>query len=246
MVTPKCSKCHRGIPAEDVNVANDVAFCRACNLAGKLSALVQGEELDENVDPRHPPPGAWHRNEGRRTVIGATHRSIGAAVGTLIFALFWNGIVSVFVVFALSATLHHLKVPVPDWFPAPKMNHKDMSVGMTIFLWLFLTPFIAIGAAMLAACLSALAGRTEVRIDSSEGVIFTGIGPLGWRRRFVRKEVKDVRVDAQTWRDSDGDRQNKRQIVIETQEGRLLKFGSSLREDRMKFVAAAARKAMFQ
>jgi 5-methylcytosine-specific restriction endonuclease McrA len=32
MVTPTCRKCKQAIPGEDVNVANDVAYCRACNL----------------------------------------------------------------------------------------------------------------------------------------------------------------------------------------------------------------------
>jgi hypothetical protein len=31
MVTPTCPKCKQAIPSEDVNVAKDVAYCRACN-----------------------------------------------------------------------------------------------------------------------------------------------------------------------------------------------------------------------
>src|ERR1035438_2096743 len=33
MVIPTCSRCGKVIPSEDVNVANDVAYCRACNLS---------------------------------------------------------------------------------------------------------------------------------------------------------------------------------------------------------------------
>ena len=244
-MTPTCPKCKRVIPDADVNVASDVAFCRVCNLAHKLSSLVHGSQLD-NLDLGHPPSGAWQRGSGMGAVIGATHRSIGMALGALAISLFWNGIVSVFVLFAISATLHHLHVPTPDWFPAPKMNGGAMTVGMTIFMWLFLTPFIVIGSCMIGAFLSAVAGRTEIEIRQSEGTIFVGIGPLGWRRRFNSETVKDVRVEDKSWRDSDGDRRNKRQIIIETEDGKEIKFGSMLREDRMKFVAAALRQALLR
>lgn len=81
--------------------------------------------------------------------IGATHRSIGSAIGLLLFALFWNGIVSVFVLFAIAGTLKQFNIGLPEWFPAPNMNGEPMSLGMVLFLWIFLTPFIAIGLGMI-------------------------------------------------------------------------------------------------
>lgn len=244
MVTPTCPKCRRTIPSDDVNVANDVAYCRFCNLAHSLAALTHGAELDAYADLSQPPAGAWQRSDGMWRVIGATHRSLGMALGALAVAVFWNGIVSVFVLLALAATLRHLGVETPEWFPAPKMNGDSMSVGMTIFLWLFLTPFILIGGAMIAAFLSSLGGRTEVRVRSSEGVVFTGIGPLGWRRRFTPSAVKEVRLSDELWRDSDGDRRNKTHIVIELDGQKPIKFGSALTAERRKFVAAALRRAL--
>lgn len=243
-MTATCPKCHREIPTDDVNVATDVALCRACNLVHRFSELVQVAELEEGVDFAHPPAGAWYRESGMGAVIGATHRSMGTALGLLAMSLFWNGIVSVFVFLALSATLHHLHVPIPAWFPPVKINKSEMGVGMTIFMWLFLTPFILIGLAMLAGFLSALGGRTEVTIKNGAGVVFTGIGALGRRKRFNAQFVKEVRVDDKRWRDSDGDRRGTKQIVIEMQDGKPIKFGSMLREERMKFVAAAVRKAL--
>ena len=244
MITPTCSKCRNAIPSEDVNVANDVAFCRACNLSFKLSALTLGAELDAGVDLHNPPPGAWYRNDGSGTTVGATHRSLGAAFGLLAFSLFWNGIVSLFVSFAVAGTLKNLGIPLPHWFPTPEMNGGPMSVGMTVFLWLFLTPFIVIGLVMIGAFFSCLAGRTEVRIHNSDGVVFTGIGALGWRRRFDARAVKEVRIDDKRWRDSDGDSRRKTNIVIETREGRLIKFGSMFTEERRKFVASVVRRAV--
>jgi hypothetical protein len=245
MLTPTCSRCGKAIPSEDINVANDVAYCRACNLSHQLSALTQGTELDAGIDLSHPPAGAWHHSDGTGVVIGATHRSLGTAIGLLAFSLFWNGIVSVFVLVAIAGTLRNLGVRVPDWFPAPVMNGSPMSVGMTIFLWIFLTPFILIGLAMIGAFLSCLAGQTEVRISNAEGVVFTGIGTLGYRRRFDASAVKDVRLDDKQWRDSDGGRQRKTYIVIETREGKLVKLGSMLTEERRKYVAGAVRKVLW-
>ena len=205
-----------------------------------------GAELEAGVDWDHPPAGIWHRDDGRELVVGATHRSLPAAIGALAFALFWNGIVSVFVLIAIAATLGHLNVPVPDWFPAPEMNDSPMGVGMTIFLWVFLTPFIVVGLVMIGAFFSALAGRTEVCVSDSQGVVLTGIGPLGWRRRFDVHSVKDVRIDDHHWRDSDGDRHSKTRIVIETREGKQIKFGTLLSEERRRFVAAVLRNALLR
>jgi hypothetical protein len=244
MITPRCSKCKTVIPSDDVNVANDLAFCRACDLSFKLSELTYGSELTADLDVHHPPQGAWYHSDGAGTVIGASHRSVGAALGTLAIALFWNGIVSVFVLIVTASTLRHFGMSLPEWFPAPKMNGGDMGVGMTIFMWIFLTPFIAVGMALALAFLSALGGRTEVQINNAQSMVFVGIGALGYRRRFDASSVKDVRIDDKVWRDSDGDRQRKTNIVIETREGKLIKFGSMLREDRRKFMAGAVRNAV--
>jgi len=93
MVTPTCPKCKNAIAGEDINVAKDVAFCRVCNVSYQLSELTQGSELTADLDLHHPPPGAWCRSDGAGTLVGATHRSFGAALGMLAMALFWNGIV---------------------------------------------------------------------------------------------------------------------------------------------------------
>jgi len=245
MVTPTCSRCGRAIPSDDVNVANDIAYCRVCNLAHPLSGLTQGTGLDSNLDLSNPPSGAWYRSDGAGLVIGATHRSLGAAVGALAVALFWNGIVSVFVLLALASTLRNLDVQLPGWLPAPAMNDSSMGAGMTIFLWLFLTPFIFIGLTLIGTFLSSLAGRTEVRLTGAEGVVFTGIGALGYRRRFDASSVKEVRLEDIQWRGRHGQRRSKTGILIETSDGKQVRLGSMLAPERRKFVAGALRKVLW-
>lgn len=63
-----------------MNVAADV-YCRGCNRSFALSALTHDAAIDANVDLAHPPDGAWYRHEGTARAIGATHRSLGAAMG---------------------------------------------------------------------------------------------------------------------------------------------------------------------
>jgi len=98
---------------------------------------------------------------------------------------------------------------------------------------------------MIGAFLSYLGGRTEVRIGNNDGVVFTGIGAVGYRKRFDASAIKDVRIDDRQWRGSDGYRRRKECIVIETREGKLVKLGSMLAEERRRFVAGALRKVLW-
>lgn len=245
MITPTCTRCKRAIPSEEINVAQDVAYCRVCNLSYQLSTLTQGGAIETTVDVNNPPTGAWYRTDGTETAIGATHRSLGTAFGTLLFGLFWNGIVSVFVALALASTLRLMGFAPPAWFPAPRMNGGLMGWGMTLFLWVFLLPFIAIGLAMIAAFVSSVAGRTEVRVDNNNDIVVSsGIGRLGSRRRFTRSDAVEIRLDIKQWRDSDGDRHRNANIVIELREGKPVKFGSMLTEARRRFVAGAVKRVL--
>lgn len=242
MPTPTCSKCHRTIPSADINVAQDVAYCRECNLSQRLSELTFDLEINASLDLQHPPPGAWYITNGGGTVIGATNRNLGMAIGTLFFALFWNGIVSVFVVLAIAGTLHNLHIPLPGWFPAPKMDGENMGPGMAAFLWLFLTPFIVIGLTVAGTCLTCLFGRTEARLERLRATLFTGIGPLGWKRTFDTSQVTGVRLFER--RDSEGD--SRVSILIETRSGKQLKLGSLLTNERRRFVLGALRKTLLK
>lgn len=238
MRAPICPGCGQPIPLDDINVARDVALCRPCNAVHVFSDLVSDSTPDPDVDLHQAPKGCWHRQTGMGEVVGASHRSLLMALPMLGIALFWNGIVSVFVLLAVASTLHLLGVQVPEWFPAPRMNGETMGVGMTIFLWLFLTPFITIGAWMIGGFLSCLAGVTEVRVDRGMVNIATGIGPLRWNRRFQASDLKKIRIEQS--HSSNGS--EKKQIVAELQGGRSLKFATTMPDERRKFLAAAADK----
>ncbi len=242
-VTPTCPRCKRVIPSEDVNVAKDIAFCRNCDLSHSLSALISGNSVDTDVDLSRPPAGTWVQRQGDGLVVGATNRSLGQAFGLLVFALFWNGIVSVFVLLVATATLQHLGLRPPAWFPAAFTKPGHVSVGTTVFLWLFLTPFIAVGMLVFSSALSCLAGRTEIRLQGKEGTLFTGIGPLGFRKRLNSTDVKDVRIEDRTWQDNRGAARHNTQIVIDTGL-KPIRFGSMLTADRRRFLAGALKQEL--
>ena len=242
MPTPVCPKCRRAIPPEDVNVGNDIAYCRSCNLSNRLSELTFDSEIGGDMDVNRPVAGTWYRSDGLGMVVGASNRNLATAAAMLFFTLFWNGIVSVFVLVATSGTLHHFGIPVPSWFPAPKMNGEVMNSGMLIFLWLFLTPFITIGIVTALTVFNCLFGRTEVRVNGTQGTAFTGIGPLGWRKRFDPTQVRKVAIREST----NNKGQNTSCIVIEARDGKQTKIASMLSDERRKFLLVALRKALLR
>ena len=87
MPTPTCLKCGRVIASDDINVAQDVAYCRACNLSQRLSDLTD-DEPGAAVDLNRPPNGAWFTNGIGGTFIGAVHRNLLTAGGLLFVTLF--------------------------------------------------------------------------------------------------------------------------------------------------------------
>jgi len=242
-VNPACPRCKAEIPAEDINVAKDVAYCRHCNLALSLSALATGTMAYEDVDLSRPPEGTWLRREPDGLVLGVSNRSPGGAFGLLFFSLFWNGIVSVFVLLALSATLNHLGIAPPSWLPAAMSKSGNMPWGFIVFLWCFLIPFVAIGLLVFGCFLNCLGGRVEIRLQNGHGVLFKGIGPVGFRKRFEAAEVRDVRMEDRRWRDGDGDPRHSIHITIETAT-ESFQFGSMLNDQRRRFVVGALRKEL--
>jgi hypothetical protein len=98
--------------------------------------------------------------------------------------------------------------------------------------------------AMIGAFLSSLAGKTEVTIRSDEGTVFTGIGWLGFRRRFRTSAARNLKIETQTVNSNNGNRSRRTNIIMELSEGKPIKFGSGLNEERRTFLAAAMRKSL--
>lgn len=243
-----CRECRAEIPPADVNVGEGVAFCRACETLSRLSDIVHDAEqpdVDANVLPR----GCEVIDNGVQTIVRASARSWSSIAGTLFIACFWNGIVSVFVLIAIAGAIQHIFGSVPSWFPAPPISANggpsqspsSMPLGMVLFLWIFLLPFIAIGLVMLGVLCTTVAGRVEVRFDADTGVVFVGCGPLGWRRRFDISQVEAVTIGETTWKQND---EAKPVVVIECNPRQKIRFGSMLPDERRNWMASALRKLL--
>lgn len=224
-----CPQCATDIPPADINVATDVAYCRACDQPFPLSAMVDptaaatpadphpdpGPEVPPPANLAQPPIGCWYTDDGRRAEVGASLRSDGSAGPLVGAACFWNGITWLFVIIMGSEMLTG---NFDDWF-----------------LVLFLLPFVGIGLLLAWLAALSLAGTARVRVGLDEGEVFVGVRGFGWRRRFRPADAAGVTVTGSNTRVNGKQR---RHIVLAFH-GDSVTFGTMLNEDRLRFVAGA-------
>lgn len=221
-----CPNCSADIPPDEVNVSENIAYCRACDTLHRLSELTDTERV---VAPPtdDPPHGAWIRDNGRDIRVGASCRSPSTAFFFIIFSGFWNSIVGLFLFNSIASLLGYKGI-------------GSSSTGFDLFTLLFMIPFVFVGLITASIALMALAGRVEVRIGPEKGVAFTGLGPLGWRRRFDATRVNEVTI--QTANSSTNGKPD-RHIVIESDDA-TVKVGSILSRARRRWMAGALTKLL--
>ncbi len=241
MAENNCPSCGEHLPAAQINVAKGIAFCLACETISKLDDVMRVSGTREALEQM--PPGCEVTDAGREVRIRVSLRSVTAALGYLAISLFWNGIVSVFVILAIGSLITHLFGPLPDWVPVPTSStdgpepgkpKEVMSLGMTIFLMIFLIPFVTIGACMIGALLLSLFGRIDVRLGEESASVRTGFGPFGWTRRFDPREVRGVSIGETSWKEND-----QAKPVIRIDVGDSITFGSTMSESRRDWLRAA-------
>lgn len=241
MTQHECPACRATIAVADINIEQGVALCRACGRLSRLTDIVAQSEVADPSLAADPPPGCRWYQDGMATVLVATTRSVGGASFILLFSLFWNGIVSIFVLIAAAGLYTNLVGPLPSWFPAPANGQGSsggggalMSLGETLFLCIFLTPFILVGVGSFLAVLHCLFGRLEVRLLGDEGQVRNAVGPLSWKRKFNAAEVTRI-SEGQTPYTQNG--RTRPLIVIEAD--RTIRFGSGLTSRRRNWMMAA-------
>jgi hypothetical protein len=234
-----CPACNAEIPLADINIPEGVGLCRAC---GKLSRLADIADASDSADlasqPGPPPAGCRIDDDGAGITVRASCRSLSGAAGALFICLFWNGIVSIFVLLAFAGLYTNLVGPLPHWFPAPGngKHNSGIPLGMCIFLCIFLIPFVTIGLVIFAGLLTCIAGETRVIISGATAAARTGIGPFGWTKRFDATAVKRISICQTTWKQNDQSRP-----LIHIEADRPIKFGSALTEERRNWMIAALR-----
>src|SRR5262249_33438059 len=113
---------------------------------------------------------------------------------------------------------------------------SQMALGELMFMCVFLTPFVVIGAGMIFVCMASLFGSVRVQIDGTHCRIRTGIGPLSLRQSFDASAVKAIRVGQTSWQSN-----GRSQAQIHIEADRTVKFGSPLSSQRLSWMAATLR-----
>jgi hypothetical protein len=244
-----CPSCNSTIPNADINIAEGVALCRTCDKLWKLRDLAADpEEGAADAAASAPPPsGCSIQDLGSETVISASCRG-GTGCFFAFFATFWNSITWIFVTIAAGGLYTNLIGPLPSWYPMSNSTVKSgststtvaaMPLNMAIFLALFITPFVLIGIGTAAAAVLGLFGRVQITLRGQDATVFTGVGPIGWTRRFNADTVRDVRI-----KESGSSTNNKpnKHIVIDAD--KTVKVGVLLSDARLRWLAGVLRRVL--
>ncbi len=211
-----CPTCNKPIPPADFNIATDVAFCRACNKTIAISEVVRGfTKQPVAAGPAAPTSGTWFHDDGVETRIGASTRS-PVAFFVVPFAAIWSG-------FSLGLIY----------------GSQITSGKFNVVYSLFGIPFLLASLVIWSMALMLIAGKIEVRLRSGEGVIFTGMGPIGRTKRFSVSEITTIRED---WSGLRTNRQPRKMIILEG--ARRITLGTMLNEPRRYFLLQSLRSAL--
>ena len=207
-----CQKCRQPIPFGDVNVAKDIALCRRCEKTFSFAELAVNS-TGSDLDLTKPPRGAWFQSNPRGFTVGATTRS-AEAFFLVPFTAVWSG-------FSMAGIY------------GTQIANGQFSWGQSLFG----LPFLAGTCYLVPTAMMMCCGKQELRVESGQAVLFTGIGPVGWRRRFDWMSVTGAKTSAKEW----GRNGNPTATVILEGANRI-RFGSLLNRERRVYVLAVLKR----
>lgn len=211
-----CPNCGRELPLADVNVAQDVALCRACNYTGSFLAAASVPRLTDEELARPPQRVSLRREfDDALTVVCRPGRM---ALWFLIpFVALWSGgsMTGIYLAPLVQGTF--------DWHDG-----------------LFGIPFL-LGTFVLLAIVSYLAfGRTAVTLSKGRVRVFTGVFGLGRTREMECGPGTVVTIEKSNFQSNNV---SQPEIVVASGEHRM-KFGAmTIPNDAMPYVAAVLRRA---
>ena len=210
----ECPDCKKAIPQDSINVAKDVAMCPTCHEAFALSELVaQGHETD--VELTEPPSGTWFRIEANGWELGGTTRH-PIAFFLVPFMCVWSG-------FSLGGIY----------------GSQIVQGKFDLYESLFGLPFVAGTVLFGSIMLMVVIGKVTVCVDGFDCVIFTGVGSIGWSRRFQWNDVNRVEEIATSFQ-SPGN--SGRMLALEGKT--RFTFGSMLNQGRRYFFLQVLRRML--
>jgi hypothetical protein len=209
----RCPSCRSKIALEDVNPSTDIALCRHCSSTHSFAMLSGATTIDLQV---HPSGTRFELLTGGFTAEAITRSWMAAFL--VPFTCVWAG------------------MSVGNLY-GRQILHGSFDLTQS-FMGL---PFLIGSIVLVGWCALSIGGVVRVTRQGDELKIFTGVGPIGWRRRYRWSEIHTVREDLTATTGRWGRNQG-RCIILEGTTRAA--FGSILTEERRYFILKVIRKML--
>jgi hypothetical protein len=176
-----CPKCSQQIPADGVNVAQGIAFCKLCAEAFSIGTLVRNE------------PARLAQPENTKVVLTRAGDKIavalprggfrGAGCFFTFFSLIWNGITwPIFIANLLGLV------------KTQNSSGNMVAQGFDVFVALFLIPFILVGLVTFCAALYCIYGEVTLAMDREQVLFQRQVFGWKWERTYPLADITDIRL----------------------------------------------------
>jgi len=209
----RCPTCGKRIALEDINPSKDAALCRRCRRTHSLASLRNPDRADVNVTPS----GARFELRPGGFIAQATTRS-WQALFLVPFTCVWVG-GSVGMIYGRQLI---------QW----RFDQEASLLGL---------PFLGGSVLLVLYCMVAVAGVVRVTREAEELEIFTGVGAIGWRRRYCWSDIRTVKEEVRPGTGRRG-RNQTRHIVLDG--NTRATFGSMLSNERRYFLIKVIRRML--
>jgi hypothetical protein len=116
-------------------------------------------------------------------------------------------------------------------YVAPLVQGKPLDPQQALFG----IPFLLGTIGMLAAIAYMLLGKLTIRLNGADRWVFTGVGPIGWRKPFDATNVESVRLVDSGTRVND---QAMPCIELQFRERGAVRFGTMMTPESKQYVAS--------
>lgn len=199
----KCNKCNAIILNKNINVQQDTAYCSQCESLCVLSSL---KVADFQFTKNDTVKGVLLDESHDAWTIEASHRSF-MALFFIPFTCVWAG-GSLWGIYGT------------QW----------MSGNWEIQQSLFGLPFLIGSLGLIGVSLMSLFGRTVIANEQGKGLVYIGLGSIGWYRRFDWSDVSSV-----------VEKHNRRYRLISLEGRQRLSFGWGLSAKKQDYIVNAIR-----
>jgi len=214
MIKVNCPNCGTNVQAKDLNISTDIGKCSSCETVFNISESIQ-TNVENDFDVEASPNGAeFIKLENGFQIIASTRSK--AAWFIVPFTLVWAG-------FSLSAIY------------GSQLANQSFNLQTSLFG----IPFLIGSTILISISLLMLAGKVVVGANGYNGWIFTGVGKIGWTRKFNWQDFHKVEEGLTSFRIN-----HSHKPVIFLQGKTRIGFGMWLNDERRYFIMNCIRKML--